>query len=65
MDDTTRAKNGTLSAGEEYQETWLRLEDVERESSGKEGKDEVEIEEVIIRELTGRHTKWIEAGREA
>lgn len=39
---------------EEYTETWLRLEQLE-------GKEEMEIEELIVRELVARHTKWLEA----
>lgn len=41
----------------EYKETWLRLADLKR------GDDEVEIEEVIIGELLGRHERWIAAGK--
>jgi hypothetical protein len=45
-----------FSAEEEYSETWIRLADVPRE--GRKG--EIEIEEVIIRELVQRHQRWID-----
>lgn len=51
---------------EEYEETWLRLDQL-RSANGGNGQNggtggEVEIEELIIKELVLRHTKWIEAG---
>lgn len=46
-----------LPEEEEYTETWLKLEHLQH----GDRKDEVEIEELIIRELITRHDKWIEA----
>ena len=43
---------------EEYSETWLRLEDLPKKAAGVE----MEIEELIVRELMERHTRWINAG---
>jgi phosphopantothenate-cysteine ligase len=47
--------------GEEYKETWLRLSDITPNTHQRDG--EVEIEELIIRELLQRHTEWIDAGK--
>ncbi|WVQ82330.1 hypothetical protein IAT38_004458 [Cryptococcus sp. DSM 104549] len=56
------------SAKPEYKETWLRLDDLHAgaEEAGKavggKGRDgEVEIEELIVKELVARHQSWIEA----
>ncbi|WVW85581.1 hypothetical protein I302_107619 [Kwoniella bestiolae CBS 10118] len=49
-----------LEQKEEYKETWLRLDDLKDE--GGKGRDgEVEIEELIIKELLDRHQRWIDA----
>ncbi|WVN85938.1 uncharacterized protein L203_101095 [Cryptococcus depauperatus CBS 7841] len=44
---------------EEYQETWLRLDDIKQGATEKDG--EVEIEEFIVEELVNRHQKWIDS----
>ncbi|WWC71532.1 uncharacterized protein I206_105490 [Kwoniella pini CBS 10737] len=50
---------------EEYKETWLRLDDLKNgtaETVNGKGRDgEVEIEELIIKELVDRHQRWIDA----
>lgn len=48
-----------FKSAEEYKETWIRLADAPKTCVN----GEMEIEEVIIRELLERHTKWIEAGK--
>ncbi|KAK4683675.1 phosphopantothenate---cysteine ligase (ATP), partial [Tremellales sp. Uapishka_1] len=42
-------------AGEEFRETWLRLQEKDGETN--------EIEELIIAQLVDRHERWIEDGR--
>lgn len=42
---------------EQYKESWIRLSDLPALEADKE------IEEVIVKELLERHTRWIEAGR--
>lgn len=49
------------AAGEEFKETWLKLEQVSERSTGA---GEIEIESLIVERLVERHTKWIEAGQE-
>ncbi|KAK6910450.1 hypothetical protein I203_104482 [Kwoniella mangroviensis CBS 8507] len=48
---------------EEYKEMWLRLDDLKDGAAvaGKGRDDEVEIEELIIKELLNRHQRWIDA----
>ncbi|WVQ68027.1 uncharacterized protein L199_006233 [Kwoniella botswanensis] len=48
---------------EEYKETWLRLDDLKdgAAEAGKGRDGEVEIEELIIKELLDRHQRWIDA----
>ncbi|WWD02621.1 hypothetical protein V865_000661 [Kwoniella europaea PYCC6329] len=48
---------------EEYQEMWLRLDDLKDGAAvaGKGRDGEVEIEELIIKELLDRHQRWIDA----
>ncbi|ORX38493.1 putative phosphopantothenate-cysteine ligase [Kockovaella imperatae] len=45
-----------------FRETWLRLEDYEGKRTDGNPESELEIEELIIKELVQRHTSWIEAG---
>lgn len=45
---------------ESYTETWYDLGDEKERHTDTEQGEEKEIEEIIIRELLGRHTKWIE-----
>ena len=45
---------------DKYRETWLRLDQLKSGATEREG--EVEIEELIVRELVGRHQEWINAG---
>lgn len=53
--------NGEGEGGEEYKETWLRLDELEKGTTEpREG--EVEIEELIIRQLVERHQRWIDGG---
>ncbi|GFZ49582.1 Uncharacterized protein JCM24511_07702 [Saitozyma sp. JCM 24511] len=47
--------------GEIYRETWLRLDDLV--PGDQDGMDEVEIEELIVRELVARHARWLEASK--
>jgi hypothetical protein len=47
--------------GEIYRETWLRLDDLA--PGDQDGMDEVEIEELIVRELVARHARWLEASK--
>ena len=56
--------NGTspLDHDSMFRETWLRLDEVKRGSGGG-ANGEVEIEELIIKELVDRHDKWIEASK--
>ena len=61
--------DGTLNGGtgaEEvlFRETWLKLDDFRNGANGANGANggadgEIEIEELIIRELVDRHTDWI------
>ncbi|WRT68441.1 uncharacterized protein IL334_005417 [Kwoniella shivajii] len=48
---------------EEYKETWLRLDDLKNDGhAGGKGRDgEVEIEEMIVKELLNRHQYWMDA----
>ncbi|TYJ53417.1 hypothetical protein B9479_005964 [Cryptococcus floricola] len=53
---------------DQFRETWLKLDDIQEGaaeagvSAGGSGKDgEVEIEELIVKELVQRHQKWISA----
>ncbi|WWC90672.1 uncharacterized protein L201_005608 [Kwoniella dendrophila CBS 6074] len=48
---------------EEYKETWLRLDQLKNgdTANGKGKNGEVEIEELIIKELVDRHQRWIDA----
>lgn len=50
---TPPVMDADLPEVEEYAETWLKLDQLQ----GSEGR-EVEIEELIVRELVLRHTKW-------
>jgi phosphopantothenate-cysteine ligase len=52
--------NGS-KALEDYSETWLRLKDFDGAKGGSNG--DIEIEELIVHELVGRHQAWIDAGR--
>jgi phosphopantothenate-cysteine ligase len=52
---TPPVMDADLPEVEEYAETWLKLDQLQ----GREGR-EVEIEELIVRELVLRHTKWIQ-----
>ncbi|WWC93818.1 hypothetical protein V866_000654 [Kwoniella sp. B9012] len=54
--------NGSVQK-EEYKETWLRLDDLKdgAAEAGKGRDGEVEIEELIIKELLDRHQRWIDA----
>ncbi|KAK8854770.1 hypothetical protein IAR55_003509 [Kwoniella newhampshirensis] len=51
-----------------YTETWLRLDDLSsgdgtgKDQGGKGRDGEVEIEELIVKELVERHQTWLEAG---
>ena len=45
---------------DEYIETWLKLVDLQK--GHQNGNEDVEIEELIIRELLQRHSRWMEAG---
>lgn len=44
---------------QQFKETWLKLDSEARWDDGEER----EIEELIVRELRGRHQTWIEAGK--
>lgn len=44
---------------EEYKETWLRLDELKK--GDHDLREDVEIEELIIRELVRRHEAWLDA----
>ena len=50
------------TSGDEFVETWLRLEDLRDQAKG--GPDgQVEIEELIVQQLVDRHQRWLDATR--
>lgn len=57
--DEADDKHKQLSTAEEYKETWFRLDELKK--GDQDLKDDVEIEELIVRELVRRHDDWIAA----
>ena len=60
--DVEQGGHKGMTTGEEYAETWLRLDELRQGVNGG-ATGEVEIEELIVQELVRRHETWIDAGQ--